>query len=179
MKIYENGTIRDMTAEEITAMQEDTARAEAEEKHRPLSLGEVQEMLVRQQINALTVDDQTAYRMREFYPEWATGQSYTAGYKITYNGELYKVLQAHTSQDTWKPGTGTESLYARIDEQHDGSKYDPIPYNGNMALESGKYYSQDGVTYHCTRDTGNPVYHALSALVGLYVEVASTGVEAQ
>lgn len=170
MKIYENGTIRDMTAEEIAAMQEATAIAEAEEKHRPLSMGEVQEMLVRQQINTLTVDDQTAYRMMAFYPEWAAGQSYTAGYKITYNGELYKVLQAHTSQEAWKPGTGTESLYARIDEQHDGSKYDPIPYSGNMALESGKYYSQDGVTYCCTRDTGNPVYNALSELVGLYVE---------
>ena len=48
-----------------------------------------------------------------------------------------------------------------------------------MVLESGKYYSQDGVTYHCTRDTGNPVYHALSELVGLYVEVVSTGADAQ
>lgn len=170
MKIYENGTIRDMTAEEIAAMQEAAVQAEAEEKRRQLSMAEVQEMLVRQQINTLTVNDQMAYRMREFYPEWAAGQSYTEGYKITYNGELYKVLQTHTSQEAWKPGTGTESLYARIDEQHDGSEYDPSPYNGNMALESGKYYSQDGVTYHCTRDTGNPVYNALSELVGLYVE---------
>ena len=80
------------------------------------------------------------------------------------------MLQAHTSQEAWKPGTGTESLYARIDEQHDGSKYDPIPYSGNMALEAGKYYSQDGIVYHCTRDTGNQVYNALSELVGLYVE---------
>lgn len=182
MEYWRNGikyTVPDPTEREIAAMQEAAAQAEAEEKHRPLSLGEVQEMLVRQQINTLTVDDQTAYRMMAFYPEWATGQSYTVGHKLTYNGELYKVLQAHTSQETWKPGTGTESLYARIDEQHDGSKYDPIPYNGNMALESGKYYSQDGVTYHCTRDTGNPVYHALSELVGLYVEVVSTGADAQ
>ena len=182
MEYWRNGikyTVPDPTKSEIAAMQEAAAQAEAEEKRRPLSLGEVQEMLIRQQINALTVDDQMAYRMREFYPEWEASQGYTVGYKITYNGELYKVLQAHTSQEAWKPGTGTESLYARIDEQHDGSKYDPIPYNGNMALESGKYYSQDGVTYHCTRDTGNPVYHALSALVGLYVEVVSTGAEAR
>lgn len=50
-----------------------------------------------------------------------------------------------------------------------------IPYNGNMALEAGKYYTQDGVLYLCNRDTGNPVYHPLSALVGLYVEVVSDG----
>ena len=170
MKICENGIIRDMTAEEIAAAQAEQARAEAEEKHRPLSLGEVQELLVRAQINALTVDDQTAYRMREFYPEWQAGQGYTAGYKVTYGGELYKVLQTHTAQAAWLPGTGTESLYARIDEEHDGTKYDPIPYSGNMALENGKYYSQDGVTYRCTRDTVNPVYQPLSELVGIYVE---------
>lgn len=44
--------------------------------------------------------------------------------------------------------------------------------SGNRALESGKYYSQDGKVYRCTRDTGNPVYNALSELVGLYVEEA-------
>lgn len=42
-----------------------------------------------------------------------------------------------------------------------------------MALESGKYYNQGGVTYLCNRDTGNPVYHALSELVGLYVMVVT------
>ena len=46
-----------------------------------------------------------------------------------------------------------------------------IPYEGNMALESGKYYTQSGMTYLCSRDTVNPVYNALSELVGIYVEV--------
>ena len=69
--------------------------------------------------------------------------------------------------------TGRESLRERIDETHDGTKYDPIPDSGSMALENGKYYTQDGVTYLCNRDTGSPVYHPLSALVGLYVEAVS------
>ena len=171
MKIYENGIIRDMTADEIAAMQDAAARAEAEEKRRPLSLGEVQEMLVRQQINTLTVDDQTALRMLEFYPDWTAGTSYAAGDRLVYNGDLYKVLQSHTSQETWLPGTATESLYTRIDEQHDGTKYDPIPYNGNMALTEGLYYTQGGMTYLCIRDTVNPVYNALSELAGIYMEV--------
>lgn len=171
MKIYENGIIRDATAAEIAAAEEAAARYAAEEKHRPLSLSEVQEMLIKQQINTLTVDDATALRMIAFYPEWSAGTEYPVDYKIQYNGELYKVLQAHTSQDGWRPGTGTESLYARIDEQHDGSKYDPIPYSGNMTLCNGLYYTQGGVLYLCNRDTGNPVYHDLSALVGQYVEV--------
>lgn len=67
------------------------------------------------------------------------------------------------------------STTEEICEQHEGTKYDAIPYNGNMALEAGKYYTQDGVLYLCNRDTGNPVYHPLSALVGLYVEVVSDG----
>lgn len=171
MKIYENGTIREMTEAEIAALQEAQARAEAEEKHRPLSQEEVTTMLLRQQINTLAVDDATAYRMREFYPEWAEGQSYTVGHKLLYGGSLYKVTQAHTSQAGWKPGVGTESLFTRIDETHDGTKYDPIPYNGNMELFAGKYYTQSGQTYHCTRDTGTAVYHPLAELVGIYVEV--------
>lgn len=169
MKIYENGIYRDMTADEIAALEAAAARAEAEEKHRPLSLSEVQEMMVRQQINMLAVDDATALRMVAYYPDWTAGTAYAVGDRLVYNGDLYKVLQAHTAQDTWRPGTGTESLYTRIDEQHDGAKCDPIPYSGNMALEAGKYYSQSGKTYLCNRDTGNPVYNALAELVGIYV----------
>lgn len=171
MKKYVNGEYIDMTAEEIAAMEDAAAHAAAEEKHRPLSLGEVQEIMVRAQINTLSVDDATALRMAAYYPEWTAGTDYAAGDRLVYNGDLYKVLQAHTAQETWLPGTGTESLYARIDEQHDGTKYDPIPYSGNMALEAGKYYNQNGKTYLCTRDTVNPVYNALADLVGLYVEV--------
>lgn len=182
MKIYENGVIRDMTTTEIAEMEEANARHEAEEKRRPLSLGEVQAMLIHQQVNTLAVDDATALRMAAFYPEWKSGKAYTAangcpvGYKVVRGGKLYKLRQEHTSQDNWAPGSaGTESLWEEICEHHDGTKYDAIPYNGNMALEAGKYYTQDGVLYLCKRDTGNPVYHALSALVGTYVEVVENG----
>ena len=174
MRICENGIYRDITAEEVAAMQDAAAQAEAEEKRRPLSMSEVQEMMVRQQINTLAVDDATALRMVAYYPEWTAGTAYAAGDRVLYNGDLYKVMQAHTAQETWLPGTGTESLYTRIDEQHDGTKYDPIPYSGNMALEAGKYYIQSGKTYLCNRDTGNPVYHTLAELVGLYVTEVTT-----
>lgn len=179
MKIYENGVIREMTAAEIAAMQDASARAEAKEKHRPLTLQEVQEMLVRAKINTLSVDDATAYRMLGFYPEWETDTAYTetngkpVGYKVTHGGKLWKLRQEHTSQNGWEPGaTGAESLWEEICETHDGTKYDPIPYDGNMALVNGLYYTQGGVLYLCDRDTVNPVYHALCELVGLYVEVA-------
>lgn len=40
----------------------------------------------------------------------------------------------------------------------------------NEEMTEGLYYTQDGVTYLCNRNTGNPVYNALAELVGLYVE---------
>lgn len=79
MKIYENGVIRDMTAEEIAEMEEAKLRHEAAEKHRPLTVDEVSAMLIKQQINTLAVDDQTALRMIAFYPDWENGKAYAAG----------------------------------------------------------------------------------------------------
>ena len=137
----------------------------------PLTESEVSRMLITQQINTLTVDDNTALRMVEFYPEWAENAEYTIGYKVQRNGKLWRCRQAHTSQTGWEPENAA-SLWTEICESHAGTLEDPIPYSGNMALESGKYYMQDGKVYRCTRDTGNPVYNALSELVGLYVEEA-------
>ena len=164
-----NGKYVELTPEEISAMQEAQAAYEAYERTRPLTESEVSRMLIAQQINALEVDDNTALRMVEFYPEWAENAEYTAEYKVQRNGKLWRCRQAHTSQTGWEP-ENTASLWTEICESHAGTLEDPIPYSGNMALESGKYYSQDNKVYRCTRDTGNPVYNALSELVGLYVE---------
>ena len=169
MKKMINGILFEMTAEEIAAMQAEVQKEEAYERTRPLTESEVSRMLIARQINTLSVDDNTALRMTEFYPEWASGQSYTAEYKAQRNGKLWRCIQAHTSQTGWEPENAA-SLWTEICESHAGTLEDPIPYSGNMALESGKYYMQDGKIYRCIRDTGNPVYNALSELVGLYVE---------
>lgn len=128
---------------------------------------------------AQMLDDSDSLKVLGIYPTWeelVTLGSVTSevGYKFTYKGDLYKCIQPNPGfQASWVPGQGTESLYARIDETHAGTLNDPIPYEGNMALVNGLYYSQSGVVYKCIRDTVNPVYHALSDLVGLYVEVAA------
>lgn len=173
MRIFDGKEYRDMNAEEIAEIQEATAKAEAEERHRPMTEAEVNAIFIRQQINTLSVDDDTAFRMKSFYPNFADmiGQTVKQDFKFTYGDRLYKTAQPElTIAEHYPPGLGTESLYTEICENHDGSKYDPIPYSGNMALENGKYYIQDGVTYLCTRDTVNSVYDNISDLVGLYVE---------
>lgn len=176
MKIFDGTTYRELTAEEIAEREAAQAAYEAAERTRPLTMEEVSRMLITQQINSLTVEDSTALRMKEFYPQWTELIGTTvdmAGFKFTHNGKLYKTIpEQHSFQADWVPGVGTESIYTRIDESHAGTLADPIPYNGNMALEAGKYYSQSGVTYLCTRDTVNPVYSDLADLVGLYVEIA-------
>ena len=70
----------------------------------------------------------------------------------------------------WDP-VNAPALWEQINETHTGTEDDPIPYDGNMALTAGLYYIQDGVTYLCNRNTGQPVYNALADLVGLYVTV--------
>ena len=118
---------------------------------------------------AVTLDDETALTGIELFPMWATDRAYAVGDKVQRNGKLWRCRQAHTSQAGWEPENAA-SLWTEICESHAGTLEDPIPYSGNMALESGKYYMQDGKVYRCIRDTGNPVYNALSELVGLYVE---------
>lgn len=166
-------TLSGMNEDELAAKRAEDAKFEAQERTRSLTESEVSRLIIAQQINTLTVADNTALRMLEFYPEWAAGQAYTAGYKVQHGGKLWRCIQAHTSQDSWAPSTDTASLWERIDETHAGTQYDPIPYDGSMALTAGLYYIQDGVTYLCNRDTGNPVYNALSELVGIYVEVSA------
>ena len=158
-----------MTAEKITAMQAEQAAYEAYERTRPLTESEVARLLIAKELNSLTVDDNTALRMAEFYPEWASDTDYAVGFKVQHHSRLFRCLQAHTSQEGWEP-ENVPALWEEICETHDGTKYDAIPYEGSMALASGLYYSQDGVVYLCSRDTVNPVYNPLRELVGIYVE---------
>ena len=174
MRSFYNGAYIDMDNRAEEKLKSEYLKNEAAERSRPLTAEEVSRMLIASQINSLAVDDSTALRMKEFYPEWKDligTAADKAGFKFTHDGELYKTIpEQHTFQADWVPGVGTESIYTRIDESHAGTLSDPIPYSGNMALEAGKYYSQSGAVYLCTRDTVNPVYNDLADLVGLYVE---------
>ena len=53
----------------------------------------------------------------------------------------------------------------------DGSKDHPFEWNNNMEIKNGLYYTEDGVLYVGTRDSGIPLVHDLKDLVNLYVSV--------
>lgn len=61
-----------------------------------------------------SVSDEVAMSAPELVPAFdSDGHSYTTGDKFTFNGTVYKVLQAHTSQADWTPETAP-SLYAKV-----------------------------------------------------------------
>lgn len=180
-----------LTDDEIAKLQEqadrDAARAKVLERTRPLNAEEVTSMLIRQQVNTLAVDDQTALRMRQYYPTFAelTGKTVKQGTKFRADdsdgADLYKVIQPElTIQAHYPPGAGTEALYTRIDETHDGTRYDPVPAARGMEYTYGLYYAdgEDGKLYLCQRtgeaDGGTVVLQYLPhELVGHYfVEVS-------
>lgn len=169
MKKYINGQYIDLTAEEIAQAKAEHTKRILMEHSRPLTTEEVIHMVIAGTINTLPVDDNTALRMADFYPEWLADAEYALGNKVQYAGRLWRCRQSHSAQTGWEP-ENTASLWEQINETHTGTADDPIPYEGGMALSTGLYYVQDYVIYLCTRDTGNPVYHTLGQLIGAYVE---------
>ena len=117
---------------------------------------------------AQSLPDNVAVTAKMFYPAWEEGAAYRVGEKVQRNGKLWRVVQAHTAVVGWEP-ENTASLWEQINETHSGTIDDPIPYDGNMVLEKGKYYMQDYEIYLCIRDSDVPVYHPLKELSGIYV----------
>ena len=125
----------------------------------------------------LTADDQTALAGIELYPKWAVGLAVAKDSRYQFNGKLYKVVQAHTTQADWTPDI-TPALWTVIDAIHAGTIDDPIPAVAGMEYVYGKYYIEGETVYICKRigeaEGGTIVLQFLpSQLVGQYFEIAS------
>lgn len=59
------------------------------------------------------LSEQEALEYPEFFSQWDEGMEYTAGSKVRYAGEIYKVLKDHTSQVDWNPQDAT-SLFSKV-----------------------------------------------------------------
>lgn len=163
------------TEDELAKIQIEKDKAALAESRRQFTSDEVIAIFMRANINTISVPDQISLRMMVYYPTFyeIIGQKVKLGFKFIYNDKLYKTIQPDlTIQAHYIPGQGTESLYSRIDVEYTGAIYDPIPYEGNMELFEGKYYTQSDVIYLCIRNSGQALYHDLKDLVGTYVKVA-------
>lgn len=127
--------------------------------------------MVDENINSLNLSNSEALEVKEFYPMWSpNSMEVKKGERYQCDDLLWEVVTAHTTQANWKPSLQTASLWKVVDEEHGGTQDDPIPYTPPMQIYVGKYYTQNDVLYKCIRDSGIPLSHDLSALVGTYVE---------
>lgn len=98
------------------------------------------------QIQAQSLTDTQALIVQAIYPEWSgDGVEYSKDYKIRYNNNLYKCIQAHTSQDTWTP-LDSPSLFSKVlipdsnvipeweqpDSTNPYAKGDKVTHNGKI-----------------------------------------------
>ena len=97
---------------------------------------------------AETLSDAQALQVPMLFDEFdGNGVAYEVGKRVLYNGVLYKVIQAHTSQAEWTP-TAAPSLFAKvINETVDGSIPEfeqpdsTNPYmKGDRVIFNGKVY---------------------------------------
>lgn len=124
-------------------------------------------------INRIDLTDNESLSVKDFYPTWQSkiGDNVEQGYKMLYDGNLWRVRQNHLIQEIYPPSLSTAALYEVINYQHEGTLEDPIPYVPPMEIFKDKYYIQNDVVYLCTRDSGIALSHDLNALVGTYVVI--------
>ena len=82
---------------------------------------------------------------------WKAGKEYSAGERIVYHDTVYKVLQAHTSEEGVPPDNNP--LFSYIDEngktvlQGKGSADNPFDIVYGITLIQNAYYQANGVRY--------------------------------
>ena len=95
------------------------------------------------------VDDVTAGEHAELFPEWSFPVAYKAGNIRRRNGQLYRCLKDHTSQETWTPEDASSLWVAVADPAEEwpewsqpGGDYDAYA-KGDKVSHSGKRWTSD------------------------------------
>lgn len=144
----------------------------------PTITDQLRDMVLEQYNGRTDITDEEALKRPLLVYSWDTymGRSLAAGQVVSHDGKLWRVRQDVAAVlDNQPPSLATAALYEVIEVEPAGTQDDPIPYTPPMEIFNGKYYTQGGVLYKCTRDSGQALTHNLSDLVGLYVESADTG----
>ncbi len=112
-------------------------------------------------VQASNLDDDKAMEVADLYPAWKSTKSYAVDeiikYGVNADGEtqLYKVIQAHTSQDDWTPDA-SPSLYKKIGFTDDGVSIWTQPLGSTDAYMKGDIVSHNGSLW--TSDVDNNVW---------------------
>lgn len=101
---------------------------------------------------AQTLDEEQAMEICGVYDAWKPDTAYLTGEYITYgensvgDAQLYKVVQAHTSQADWTPDV-TASLYTPIGLTDDGYPIWSQPTGSHDAYNAGDIVEYNGILY--------------------------------
>lgn len=108
------------------------------------------------QMFTATLTEEQALEIATVYPAWEANHAYQVGDIISYgtnsagDPQLYKVVQAHTSQDNWRPGAGTESLYDAFGLDESGYPIWAQPSGAHDAYNAGDIVNYNGTLYQST-----------------------------
>ena len=104
------------------------------------------------QLFAASLSDEQAMEVATIYDHWKEGKSYSVGEFVTYGNnavgdpQLYKVVQAHTSQLDWLPDL-TPSLYDAIGLDDSGYPVWSQPTGAHDAYNTGDIVNYNGTLY--------------------------------
>lgn len=104
------------------------------------------------QMFAASLDDEKALEVATIYDAWKPNTAYAVGEFITYgensvgDPQLYKVVQAHTSQEDWTPDV-TASLFSAIGLDEKGYPVWSQPTGAHDAYNTGDIVDYNGVLY--------------------------------
>lgn len=108
--------------------------------------------------------DEKALENIELFPTWISkmGESVSVGERLYHDGKLWKVIQSHIVQESWRPNEAA-SLFVQVQiESERGTKDNPIPFSLNMELVEGLYYLDEGVIYLCIESLNQCFWHLAS-----------------
>ena len=109
------------------------------------------------QMYAMTLSEEKALEIASVYPAWEANHAYAVGDIVSYgtNGagdpQLYKVVQAHTSQADWTPDA-TASLYDAFGLDDAGYPLWSQPTGAHDAYNTGDIVNYNGTLYQSTID---------------------------
>lgn len=109
------------------------------------------------QLFVATLSEDKAIEVSTVYPVWSTGTAYAVGDIISYgtnsvgDPQLYKVVQAHTSQAEWTPDA-VPALYDAFGLDESGYPLWTQPSGAHDAYNTGDIINYNGTLYQSTID---------------------------
>lgn len=103
------------------------------------------------QAELASIEDEVALVIPEVFPAWSGNSvEYKKDERVTYNGVLYKVITAHTSQESWTP-TDAPSLFVKVIVQ-EGEILDWEQPTAENAYKKGDKVRYNGKVYESLID---------------------------